>query len=498
MERPAPVTDLDWDAGRARELGDVAVGLWTELLERLRELPPGRAETAAQVAEAMAWPVPAEPMALDELTVHLRSLLLDHSSYPGHPGFFAYVSGAGTVPGAAADLVASGLNANAGGWVLAPAASELELHLMSWMATRFGLPAGSGGMMTTGGAASNFAALKVARDRAVPGDARRDGVGSARLTLYVSAESHATNTEAADLLGIGMRAARSIPVDRRQRMRSDALREAIAADLDAGMRPFAIVASAGTTGTGAIDPLAEIAGIASEHGLWLHVDAAYGGAAMLAPELRPLMDGIERADSIAFDPHKWLYTPQSSACLLMRDAGLLGPAFAGSAAYVREDPSLSGKGINIGTLGPQWSRSFMALKVWMSLAAHGLDAYARRIAHDVELARYLHAEAGRRPEFEPAGEVVLSIACFRYVPPDLPVGDGRQAYLDLLNERLMTALRLDGRSFPSNAEIDGRYVLRACIVNFRTEAADLDRLLDAAAELGSRLDAELRPATLRP
>ena len=151
-------------------------------------------------------------------------------------------------------------------------------------------------------------------------------------------------------------------------------------------------------------------------------------------------------------------------------------------------------GTNIGALGPQWSRSFMALKVWMSLAAHGLDAYGRRISHDVELARYLHAEAARRPEFEPAGEVCLAIACFRYVPPGLPDGPEREAYLNPLNERLMTALRMDGRAFPTNAELNGTYVLRACIANFRTEADDIDRMLDAAAELGAALDAELRPA----
>ncbi|MDX6594170.1 MAG: aromatic-L-amino-acid/L-tryptophan decarboxylase [Gaiellales bacterium] len=495
--RPEPFRDLDWAPDRARELGEAGVDLWVELLERMRELPAGRGTSAEEVSRAMALPVRQEPVPVAELVEHLRAMLFEYSSYPGHPGFMAYVSGAGTVPGAVGDLVAAGLNANVGGWVLSPAASELELHLMRLFCERFGYPQGSGGLMTSGGSASNFTALKAARDARAPWDVRTRGVSGAEMVMYVSSEAHATNQEAADLLGLGTEAVRAIPVDDRLRMRVDLLEAAIADDLAEGRRPFAVVASAGTTATGAIDPLPDIAGVAARHRLWLHVDAAYGGAAAFSDELRPLLDGIERADSITFDPHKWLYTPQSSACVLVRDLALLERSFNdGDVAYVREDRSLSQMGANIGMLGPQWSRSFMALKVWMSLAAHGLDAYGRRVAHDVELARYLHAEAERRPHLEPVGEVTLSIACFRYVPPGLADDDAREPYLNLLNERLMTALRTDGRAFPSNAVLDGCYVLRACIVNFRTEADDIDRMLDAATELGEQLDARLRPAPL--
>src|SRR4029079_15161323 len=279
--------------------------LWVELLERLRTLPAARGEPATEVSAAMSWPARDEPLPDEEILALLRSLVFEHSSYAGHPGFMAYISGGGTVPGAAADLLAAGLNPNCGGWVLSPAASELELHLMRLFAARFGVPEGSGGLMTTGGAPSNFTALKAARDAGAPGSVRRDGLGGVRMTMYASTEAHATNVEAADLMGIGESAVRAIPTDDRLRMRGDALEEAIAADLADGAVPFAIVASAGTTGTGAIDPLSEIADIAERHGLWLHVDAAYGGAAAFAPDLAPLLAGIERADSISFDPHKW-------------------------------------------------------------------------------------------------------------------------------------------------------------------------------------------------
>jgi aromatic-L-amino-acid/L-tryptophan decarboxylase len=495
--RPEPFRELDWAPERARELGEAGLDLWVELLERLRELPAGRGAPATDVAAAMAWPLPRDPMPLPELVDRLRSMVFEHSSYPGHPGFLAYISGAGTVPGAVADLVAAGLNPNVGGWVLSPAASELEMHLMRAFCRRFGYPEGSGGLMTAGGAASNFTALKAARDARAPWDVRARGVSGAEMVMYASAESHASNAEAADLLGLGSDAVRSIPVDEGCRMRISSLEREIESDLAAGRRPFAVVANVGTTGTGAIDPLPEIADVAARHRLWLHVDAAYGGAAAFSDELRPLLAGIERADSITFDPHKWLYTPQSSACVLVRDLALLEHSFhEGHVAYVHEDRSVSQIGANIGMLGPQWSRSFMALKVWMSLAAHGVETYARRIAHDVRLAHYLHAEAERRPELEPAGEVTLSIACFRYVPSGLPDDDAREPYLNVLNERLMSALRADGRAFPSNATLDGCYVLRACIVNFRTEADDIDRMLDATVELGNGLDAELRPASL--
>jgi aromatic-L-amino-acid/L-tryptophan decarboxylase len=254
------------------------------------------------------------------------------------------------------------------------------------------------------------------------------------------------------------------------------------------------VGSAGTVATGAIDPLREIAEVCQENGLWFHVDGAYGGPGILAPELKPLYAGIERADSVAFDPHKWLYTPHSGGCILVRDFQDLYRSFSirEHASYTYEDKEATGTGVDGVDIGPQFSRGFWALKVWVSLLAHGRAAYARRIAHDVRLAKYLTEHAEARPDFEGMAPTTLSIACFRYVPPDLPEGEGREDYLDRLNERLMTELQMDGRVFPSNAVLRGRFALRVCIVNFRTEAEDMDALLDVAAELGTKLDADLR------
>jgi len=497
-ERPASVPDLAWDADRARRFAERMVDLWDEFLRRLPTLPVAGAWDSGQVAQGVFHAVPEEPLPDDELFNYLREVVFDWSMYPGHPRFMAYVSGAGTVPGAAADLLASGLNMNLGGWRLSPSATEIEQHLMRWFADQFGLPPGAGGLLTSGGAMANFIALKAARDAGASWDVRRRGSAAGPpLTLYASQEVHVTTDRAADMLGIGSEAVRKIPVDRDYRLRPDELRAAIDNDRQAGARPFAVVATAGTVATGAIDPLEEIAAIAAQENLWFHVDAAYGGPAVLAEDLRPLFAGIDRADSIAFDPHKWMYTPHSGGCVLVRDSARLANAFEATADYIHEDRERTGRGTNLGMMGPQFSRGFQALKVWVSLLAHGRRAYAARISHDARLARYMATEVEGRRDLELCAPVTLSICCFRYVPPGLTDGPERERYLDRLNERVMTDIQLDGRVYCSNAVLDGRFVLRACIVNFRTEAGDVDALLDVASELGARLDAELRPEGLR-
>jgi aromatic-L-amino-acid decarboxylase len=498
--KPEPFRELDWEPKRAREVGERAVDLWEELLERLRELPVSRYQGSDKVRDAVAIPVPDEPMPVDDLFDYLRAIVLDRSMYPGHPGFMAYITGAGTVPGVAADLLAAGLNQNLGGWRLSPAASEIEQNLTRWLAGEFGLPEGAGGLIVSGGAMANFVGLKVARDRKAGWDVRTEGVrGEPQMVIYGSDEVHSVNQRAADMLGLGRDAVRQVPTDEVYRLRVDGLRRAVEEDRLAGRLPIAVVASAGTVATGAIDPLGDIADLCEELGLWFHVDGAYGGPGVLAEDLRPLFAGIERADSIAFDPHKWLYTPHSGGCILVRDLGMLPRSFSihEHASYVFEDKERTGTGLDGNEMGPQFSRGFWALKVWVSLLAHGRAAYSRRISHDAELARYLHRRAEERPEFEAVAPVTLSICCFRYVPEDLPDGPGREEYLDGLNERLMTEIQMDGRVFPSNAVLRGRFVLRACIVNFRTEAEEMDLLLDVAAELGSKLDAELRPTGLK-
>jgi aromatic-L-amino-acid decarboxylase len=249
--------------------------------------------------------------------------------------------------------------------------------------------------------------------------------------------------------------------------------------------PGIVVGTAGTTSTGVIEPLPQLAEIAARHGLWFHVDAAYGGAIALSDELRPLLRGIERADSVTLDPHKWLSTPLGSGCIIVRDLQSLSDSFGVYAAYVHEDEELD-RGINLGFMGPQFSRGFDALKVWVSLLAHGRRAYARRIEHDIALTEYLATRVDEHPDFELL-TTGLSICCFRYRPQGLE----DEERLNMLNERLLSELQLDGRVYPSNAIVEGRFCLRTCIVNVRTEAEDLDRVLEVAAELGEKAQAGL-------
>jgi aromatic-L-amino-acid decarboxylase len=485
-ERPEPVPDLDWDPARASELGAGVVELWTELLTRLPELPVGGDFTAQTVRDELDLDVPADGLSNDELVARLRALVFDQSIYPGHPGFFAYISGAGTVPGAAADLIASALNQNLGGFRLSPGANQVEAALVRWLAQSFGLPDSAGGQVVAGGAMANFVGLKVARDRALGPSARSHGVaGGPPLAFYASSESHVVHSRAADILGLGLDAVKAIPADGARRMRTDALAEAIERDLAEGVRPAAVIGTAGTTATGAIDPLDELADVAEHHDMHFHVDACYGGPAVLADELRPLFAGIERADSIAADAHKWLYTPLLGGCAIVRDEAVLGAAFSADASYIWLDEEVRAQhGVDYVHQGPDFSRGFAALRIWLSLVAHGSEAYGRRISHDAALARYLGELVEEHPEFELMCPVGLSICCFRYVPADLR---GNEKALDRLNERIMVAAQKDGRVFCSNAVLDGRFCLRACIVNFRTEAEHLELLLEVTAEHGRRL-----------
>jgi glutamate/tyrosine decarboxylase-like PLP-dependent enzyme len=418
--RPEPFTALDVEPKRIRALIEDAGELVQEFLERLPSLPVDRRRTVDEVRGIVAKPIPQEPLTDDELVGYLRDIVFDASMYPGHPGFLAYVVGAGTPHGAVADLVAGAINQNVGGWRLSPGATELELYLTTWFAELFGLPKGAGGIVTSGGSMANFVGLKVARDRALGLAAREEGVGNARLTSYTSSEVHFATTRAADMLGLGSASVRQIAIDDHYKIDVAGLAARIDRDRAEGFTPFAVIASAGTVGTGAVDPLEDIAEICRENGLWLHVDAAYGGPIVFSDELRPLLKGIEHADSIAFDPHKWMYTPQSGGVVLVRDLQWLSDSFAAHATYVHEDKELTGRGIDFGMMGPQLSRSFWALKIMVSLLAIGTRAYGKRITHDVALTRYLAELVNADDDLELTAPVELSICCFRYAPHDLP------------------------------------------------------------------------------
>jgi glutamate/tyrosine decarboxylase-like PLP-dependent enzyme len=437
-------------------------------------------------ASAITPPIPDEPVSDDELMELARELFFECATYPGHPRFMGYICGAGTVPGAVADFLAAALNANAGGFRIGPGAITIENHLTRWFATQvFGLPDGAFGLFTSGGSLANLVALKAARDACVGPTVREDGMSGAPVAVYASEEAHVVIDRAVDILGMGVRCLRKIPVDDSARMRVDALERALEQDAREGVLAAAIVATVGTTSTGAIDPLDEIAEIAARRHAWFHVDGAYGAVACLSDRLKPLFRGIERADSIAFDPQKWLSTPIGSGCVVAREPERLKRAFGVPLpAYVRQDKTRTGDGIDLGLYGPEFSRPFYAFKVMFSLLAHGRRPHADSMERNVALARYLAERVDAHPNMERMSDGQLSICCFRYIPPALR---GKDEALDVLNERLMTELQVDGRAFCSGAVVGGRFVLRACIVNFRTRTEDVDALLAVIEEIGEQL-----------
>jgi len=481
---PRTPSELAWPAVRLRTFGEKVLAIAADFLDRLETLPVTTQATRDAIRGSLADP-PQQPLSDDELLMFLSRLFQD-STHTAHPHFLAYITGSGTAPDAYASFIAAVLNQNVGGWATAPAATEIELRLMQWLAHIFGLPpATAGGLIEPGGAISNLTALKVARDFKLGYSCRATGVRCSRpAVIYSSEERHPSIDRAADLLGLGTSALRAIPTDAFYRLRLDLLEDAIRSDIREGILPLAVVATAGTTATGSIDPLAEVAHLCSKYSLWLHVDAAYGGGAMLSPRVAHLLGGIERADSITFDAHKWFYISLPASCTIFRDFACAGRSFSIDASYTPPETNA----LDLSDYGPAWSRGFDALRIWLPLLSFGTEAFTRRIAEDVELAHYLESEILKRQDLELMAPVALSICCFRYVPPL----KARSPYdLNLLNEGILAEIRRIGSFFCSSAVLEERFVLRVCIVNYRTERAHLDALLQCVVETGRRLTVTL-------
>ncbi len=382
-----------------------------------------------------------------------------------HPRFFGWVHGGGTAIGMLAELLAAGLNANCGGRDHAPI--EVERQVIRWSAEMLGLPDDSGGLLTTGTSMANLIAVLAARTAALGKTVRDQGLKSARLVAYASEAAHQCVARALDMAGIGADALRLLPCDAAGRMDLTALPPAIAADRAAGHTPFLVVGTAGGVDTGAIDDLDAIAACCRQTGLWFHVDAAFGAIALLSPRLRPLLAGIGQADSVAFDFHKWAQVPYDAGCIVVRDANTLQATFAGSAAYLRP----AARGLAAGApwpvdLGPELSRGFRALKVWMTISTYGADRLGAVAERCCDLARRLADAIGRTPALDLMAPVALNIACFRV-----------RALDDAAHDRLAADLQRAGRAVLSCTTLRGRRVLRAAIVNHRTTAQDVDAII---------------------
>ncbi len=490
---------LDMDAEKFRELGHGLVDRIADFYAGLdrRKVTPG--EPVEQVRQVLGRrELPARGALPEEILARAADLVIEHSLHNGHPRFFGYITSSAAPLGALGDLLAAAVNPNVGGWQLSPMATEMECQTIRWIAELIGFAPDAGGIMVSGGNMANIVAFFAARKARCDWDVRATGLGDAGLGLrvYCSRETHTWVQKAADLSGLGTDAIRWVDCDPGQRMRVDHLRELVQQDRGAGLRPFLVVAAAGTVSTGAIDPLGEIGRFCRDEDLWFHVDGAYGAPAAVLPELAADFDGLADADSVALDPHKWLYSPLEAACTLVREPRHLSDAFSFSPVYYQFDEGEGWEGQNFYEFGMQNSRGFRALKVWLSLAQVGRAGYEEMIRDDIALARRIFDAAAAEPQLE-AVTCGLSITTFRFVPSSLDAdAPGAADYLNDLNRAIVIALQRGGDAFLSNAVIDGRYLLRACIVNFRTASADCDALADIVVAAGTELDGEMRPPAL--
>jgi aromatic-L-amino-acid decarboxylase len=476
MAKPAPrraTLDLGDDELRALLAG--AVVLAEREIQAARDGPifsePPSAERLASLFGGQ-HELPLEGQSLDDLLEACGEVLA--SGRRTSPGFFGYVQSPPSPVGVAADLLASAADQNVTAWRSAPAATEIEHVAVRWLGALVGFADDSQGLLVGGGSAANLTALLVALRAGGEANADRRS-----LTIYTSQEAHFSIAKAAAVLGVEVR---HVAVDGARRLDADSLRDAIEEDRSAGLKPICVVGTAGSTATGAVDPLDAIATVAAEQGVWFHIDGAYGALAAADPASRHLFSGIERADSLALDPHKWLYAPVDCGALLVRDPAATATAFGASAgAYVRVLADQATEAFAFWDHGLELSRRFRALKVWMTLRYHGANRIAAAIAEDIAMAAHLAGLVEASEDLELLAGPNLSICCFRHAPPGMPDAD-----LDRHNERLLEALQRDGRVYLSNAELDGRFALRACITNFRTTRDDIARTVEVVRELGRR------------
>jgi glutamate/tyrosine decarboxylase-like PLP-dependent enzyme len=386
---------------RFRQIGHQLVDQIAALLESIPDRPVTRDESPSAIRDALGLngPLPQDGEDPAVLLDGLARLIADHSLFNGHPRFFGYITSSPAPIGMLGDLLASALNPNVGGWLLGPAASEIEGQTVRWIAELIGYPTDCGGLLVSGGNMANFVCFLAARTAGAPWDVRADGVNDGSrpaLRCYASAETHTWIQKAADLTGIGTAGIRWIPTDDRLRMNVALLAERLAADKAAGDRPFIVVGTAGSVSTGAVDPLVEIGELCREQGVWFHVDGAYGGFAAAVPGASSDLQALANADSVAVDPHKWLYAPLEAGCALVRDAEALRRAFLYHPPYYHFEK----KGTNYVDFGPQNSRGFRALKVWLALRQAGASGYRRMIGEDIALSRAMADAVAAHPELE--------------------------------------------------------------------------------------------------
>jgi aromatic-L-amino-acid decarboxylase len=472
----------DWAALRA--LGHRALDDAMDYMESLRDRPAWE-HAPAHVKAHFDGPPPAEPQPIEDIYSEYVEYVQPYQLGNSHPRFWGWVLGSGTPMGVIAEMLAAATDSVSGIYSYV-SNNYVELQVLDWCKEMLGYPLSAGGLLTSGCSASNLIALAVARNAKAGFDVRGEGLAGQRLTIYCSSEAHSSLTKAVELLGMGTRSLRRVPTDDLQRIDLRALAGMVARDRDDGLLPICVVGVAGTTNTGSIDDLPALADFCGREGLWFHVDGAFGAWAAIAPASRHLVAGMERADSLAFDLHKWMNLTYPVGCVLVRDAEAQLRTFSLTPSYLAHGEGERGlTGVDVPWLsdyGFELSRGFHALKVWMALKEHGADKFGRVIQQNIDQARYLAGLVEATPELEMALPVALNIVCFRYVRPGL-----EDAALDELNKSIELELQERGIAVPSVSTIGGRTYLHVAVANHRSRYEDFDLLVREVVRLGGEL-----------
>ena len=456
-----------------RALGQAAVEQIAAYYDSLAARPVLVPTTSQALRAVLDEPLPQEGADFDSLLKTLDDVIARYSRHSAHPRFFGYISSPGTPVTSVGSMIASALNINVTCWRSGPAATDLEHVTIDWLKDILGYPRSAGGLLVSGGSMANFAALAAARSAKTTGNVVRDGMASAgRMCAYVSSEGHFSISKAAGMLGIGEANVRSVAVNGCMQIDLADLERLVEQDLQAGYKPFLVVANGGTTATGAFDPIGDLAGFAKRYGLWLHVDAAYGGFAALAPSARPLFARLAEADSVALDPHKWLYLPVGCGCVLYKDPATAYAAFSHAADYTRAIGLERDEAFAFWDYGPELSRPFRALDLWLLIKYVGAARLAEAVQQNIDCAEYFGDLVEASGDCEMLAPVGLSIFCFRARPR------GFHGDLNALNEKVLVNLQRAGGSYLSNANVNGQFALRGCVLNYRTTRHDMEILLE--------------------